>query len=296
MADINPQYPLYIPTKGRYKIRLTSDYLSYMKVPHTLIVEQQEYDNYSSVTYKNKYVTLLVLDKKYQDEYETLDDLGDTKSKGPGAARNFAWQHSIDNGYDYHWVMDDNISEFYRANNNRQIRVSTGAIFRAMEDFMTRYENCYMGGPNYFMFQPRKMKKPPFMCNTRIYSCNFIKNDIPYRWRGRYNEDTILSLDILKDGFCTIQFNAFLQNKVRTSTLRGGNSGEFYDKEGTLPKSQMLADVYPQYAKVKWRFSRIHHYVDYTPFKKNKLIKKSCINFAELKKVNNYGMKIKKVK
>jgi hypothetical protein len=134
------------------------------------------------------------------------------------------------------------------------------------------------------------------MCNTRIYSCNFIKNDIPYRWRGRYNEDTILSLDILKDGFCTIQFNAFLQNKVRTSTLRGGNSGEFYDKEGTLPKSQMLADVYPQYAKVKWRFSRIHHYVDYTPFKKNKLIKKSCINFAELKKVNNYGMKIKKVK
>jgi hypothetical protein len=58
----------------------------------------------------------------------------------------------------------------------------------------------------------------------------------------------------------------------------------------------MLADVYPQYAKVKWRFSRIHHYVDYTPFKKNKLIKKSCINFAELKKVNNYGMKIKKVK
>ena len=92
-----------------------------------------------------------------------------------------------------------------------------------------------------------------------------------------------------------VQFNAFFQAKVRTSVLRGGNSGEFYDKEGTLPKSKMLADVYPEYAKVKWRFSRIHHYVDYTPFKHNKLIRKTNIDWDNLQP-NNYGMKIKKIK
>lgn len=291
---MNPQFPLYLPSKGRYEIRLTSDYLIYMKVPHYIVIEEQEYELYKKHI-NSKLVTLLILNKKYQEEYETLDDLGDNKSKGPGAARNFAWQHSIDNGFAWHWVMDDNISSFYRAHKNRQIKVSNGAIFKAMEDFCLRYENLYMAGPNYYMFQNKAAHKKPFVANTRIYSCNLIRNDIPYRWRGRYNEDTILSLDILKDGYCTVQFDAFLQAKVRTSVLRGGNSAEFYDKEGTLPKSKMLADVYPEYAKVKWRYQRIHHYVDYRPFKNNKLIRKADINWNKLQP-NNYGMKIKKIK
>ena len=103
---MNPKYPLYIPSKGRYEIRLTSNYLTYMKVSHYIVIEEQEYDLYLDKTKDNNFVTLLVLDKKYQQEYKTLDDLGGTKSKGPGAARNFAWQHSIDNGFDYHWVID----------------------------------------------------------------------------------------------------------------------------------------------------------------------------------------------
>ena len=292
---MNPNYPLYIPSKGRYEIRLTSNYLSYMKVKHYIVIEEQEYNLYLEKTKDNKYVDLLILDKKYQDEYQTLDELGDTKSKGPGAARNFAWQHSIDNGFDYHWVMDDNIKSFIRTNKNRQIKVSNGAIFKAMEDFTKRYSNVYMSGPNYYMFVPRKSKVPPFVPNTRIYSCNFIKNNIPYRWRGRYNEDTIISLDMLVDGFCTIQFNAFLQEKTTTQVIGGGNTGEFYAKEGTYTKSKMLVDIYPEYAKLKHRFGRIHHYVDYTPFKKNKLIREPHIDLSKMKKVNEYGMKIKKV-
>lgn len=67
-----------------------------------------------------------LLDKSYQDNYQSLDDLGSTKSKGPGPARNFAWAHSIANGHAWHWVMDDNIVSFYRANRNRQIRVDNG--------------------------------------------------------------------------------------------------------------------------------------------------------------------------
>lgn len=46
------------------------------------------------------------------------------KAKDP--ARNFAWAHSIANGHAWHWVMDDNIVSFYRANRNRQIRVDNG--------------------------------------------------------------------------------------------------------------------------------------------------------------------------
>ena len=131
----------------------------------------------------------------------------------------------------------------------------------------------------------------PLVLNTRIYSCNLIRNDITYRWRGRYNEDTDLSLRILKDGMCTVQFNAFLQFKVTTQTVSGGNSKEFYDGEGTMPKSKMLADMHPDVARVAWRFGRWHHHVNYTPFKRNKLKRRADLKVQE--GIDNFGMELK---
>ena len=287
---MNPKYPLYIVSKGRAESRLTSKALEKMQVPYYIVIEKSDYKDYSAVIDNKK---ILILPEKYLDEYEVLDNLGRSKSTGPGAARNFVWQHSQENGFEYHWVMDDNIERFLRMNNNLQIPVGNGSCFRAMEDFVERYENVAMAGPNYYMFVARKQKYPPFVKNTRIYSCNLIKNNTPFKWRGRYNEDTILSLDMLKAGYCTIQFNAFMQLKITTQALRGGNSEEFYDKEGTLPKSQMQVDIHPDVSRLTFRFSRIHHHVDYTPFKKIKLIKKQNITIK--KDVDNYGMELKQL-
>lgn len=286
------RYPIYIVSKGRWDSRYTAKALDKMKTPYYMVVEEQEYDNYCKVTpdWQNR---VLILDKKYQDEYETCDDLGNTKSKGPGAARNFAWDHSIKMGFARHWVMDDNIDDFYRLNHNLRIRVRTPAIFRAAEDFVDRYENVYVAGLNYRMFLPSDQAARPFILNTRIYSCLLIQNDIPYRWRGRYNEDTDLSLRVLKDGHCTVQFNAFLQDKIRTQILGGGNTAEFYAHEGTMPKSKMLVDMHPDVARITWRFQRWHHYVDYSPYRKNKLKLKEGIQLPT--EPNEYGMKLSKI-
>lgn len=290
---MRPHFPLYVPTKGRYEVRLTSNSLTEMRLPHTLVVEEAELDLYRLHTRGNDFVSLLVLDERYKDRYELCDDLGRTKSTGPGPARNFIWEHSIAAGHPWHWVMDDNIRGFYRWNRNQQIKVWSGAFFRAMEDFCLRYSNVYMAGPNYFMFVPRKKKKPPLTLNTRIYSCNLIRNDIPYRWRGRYNEDTDLSLRILKDGACTIQFNAFLQQKVWTQSVKGGNTAEFYAAEGTLPKSKMLAEMHPDVARVAFKFQRWHHEVDYSPFDKNRLKRVDGADVVE--GVNEYGMTLRQI-
>jgi hypothetical protein len=274
-------------SKGRADSRLTSKALEAMGQPYYIIVENQEYEDYASVIAKHK---ILVLPTSYQESYNTCDELGDEKSKGPGPARNFAWDHSISLGAERHWVMDDNIASFQRLNRNLMVRVSTPTIFRCAEDFVDRYENIYISGFNYDFFVQSKELHPPFIRNTRIYSCLLIQNDIPYRWRGRYNEDTDLSLCVLKDGYCTIQFNAFIQEKAQTQTLKGGNTEEFYAKEGTLPKSQMIADLHPDCAKVVWKFNRWHHYVDYRRFKKNQFIKKEGVVIEQ--GVNNYGMKL----
>ena len=98
--------------------------------------------------------------------------------------------------------------------------------------------------------------------NSRCYSCNLILNDAPFRWRGRYNEDTILSLDMLHKRCCTILFYEWCMSKARTRTMKGGNTDSIY-VTGTGSKSRLLARVYPQYVEVVQRYGRIHHYVNY---------------------------------
>jgi len=282
-----PRYPIYIVSKGRWKNRLTSKALNVMGIPYKIVVEQDQLPMYQAEVGADR---CLVLPQRYLDEYDTCDDLGDSKSKGPGAARNFVWDHATELGSKRHWVMDDNLDAFHRLNRNIKRESDTPAIFAAMEDFVDRYENVPVAGPNYYSFVKSSDGVPAFVTNTRIYSCLLIQNDAPYRWRGRYNEDTDLSLRVLKDGLCTIQFNAFLQGKVTTQRMKGGNTDEFYALEGTKAKSQMLADLHPDVAKVVWRFNRWHHHVDYKPFHRNRLIKRKDVVVSE--KVNNYGMEL----
>jgi len=284
---VNPEFPIYIVSKGRWQSRLTSKALEYMHVPYHIVVEELEYGNYASVIDPQK---ILILPQEYLDKYDTCDNLGNSKGKGPGAARNFCWEHSIKQGAKWHWVMDDNLDAFHRLNRNIKAEVLDGTIFKCAEDFINRYENIAIAGLNYYSFCKASDDMPPYVLNTRIYSCLLIRNDIPYRWRARYNEDTDLCLRVLKDGWCTLQFNAFLCGKVTTQRMSGGNMREFYEKEGTLNKSKMLEELHPDVAKVVWKFNRWHHSVNYKPFKKNKLIKKEGLQIPDT--INNYGMKL----
>jgi len=288
-----PNYPIYIPSKGRWQHnrRLTTRTLDALGVPYRVIVEEQEFEQYAAEIGSER---LLVLDSAYQRDYDTLDTLGDTKSRGPGPARNFAWDHSISEGAKWHWVMDDNISKFTRLNHNARITLRDPVFFRAMEDFCERYTNLGMAGPNYRFFVTNREQRPPFILNSRIYSCNLIRNDVPFRWRGRYNEDTILSLDMMKAGWNTVLFNAFLQDKIATQILRGGCTDEFYAKEGTLAKSEMQVKAHPDVSRLVWKFNRWHHYVDYSKFKYRALKRKPGLIIPQ--EPNEYGLKLTQVR
>lgn len=250
-----------------------------MGVPYHIVIEPQEYDNYAAVIDPAK---ILVL---------PFSNLG----QGGIPARNWVWEHSIEQGTARHWILDDNIKRFARMNNNTRIRSDSASIFKAAEDFVDRYENIALSGFQYQGFAIAKEITVPFILNTRIYSCILIKNDIPYRWRGRYNEDTDLSLRVLKDGWCTVLFYAFLADKAPTMTVKGGNTESLYKLDGVdgrLLMAQSLQQQHPDVTQIKRRWGRWQHVVDYRPFKGNKLIKKQGIEIPQ--GVNNYGMKLVK--
>ena len=293
--ELMPQYPIYIVSKGRSESRLTARSLERMRVPYYIVVEEQEYTAYKANT-NSDFGTVLVLDNAYKMRYDVCDDLGLTKSTGPGPARNFAWDHSSSLGFEKHWVMDDNITDFYRLQQNQRIRVESGAMFRACEDFVGRYTNVPVSGLQYRFFIAPNSKYPPFVFNTRIYSCLLIDNLCEFKWRGRYNEDTDLSLRVMKAGQCTLQFNAFLQGKLATQSISGGNTDEFYGVEdqedeilhGTSNKSDMQLRLHPDVSKNVWKYGRWHHYVDYSPFKNNKpILKDPSIKYTE---IDDYGL------
>lgn len=268
---MNPNYPIYIVSKSRWQSRLTSRTLDRMRVPYRLVIEPQEYKEYAAVIDPQK---ILVL---------PFSNLG----QGSIPARNWIWEHAANHGDSRHWILDDNIEAFNRLNRNSKPVAETGAIFKAAEDFVERFENVALAGFNYYSFCKTTERVPPYYLNTRIYSCILIRNDLPFRWRGRYNEDTDLSIRVLKEGYCTILFNAFLAGKVCTMRMKGGNTDDLYAGEGRKNMAESLAAQHPDIVKVVWKFKRWHHHVDYSSFKQ-RLIRKSDISIPT--GINNYGM------
>jgi len=273
---MNPNYPIYIISKGRYESRHTAKSLDKMNMPYRIVVEPNEYDLYRKVIQPEK---ILVTP-------ENFSELG----RGSIPVRNWVWEHAKEAGRDRHWLLDDNIVGFERLNRNQRGRVTSGTIFKCAEDFVDRYENIALAGFEYRQFcGGSRRKKPPFRLNHRVYSCTLINTNIPHRWRGKFNEDTDLCLRVLKDGWVTMTFNCFLQNKIKTMTMSGGNTDTVYqggDERREFAES--LKRQHPDVVEVVRRYNRWHHQVNYKPFQLNSLIKKPDLILEN--RVNNYGM------
>jgi hypothetical protein len=249
------RYPIYIISKGRSESRLTSKALENLGIPYRIVIEPQEYDLYAQHIDKEK---ILVL---------PFSNLG----QGSIPARNWVWQHSKEAGAYRHWILDDNIDGFYKLNNNKKTPIVDENPFVACEIFSDKYNNVAISGLQYQWFAPAREKMPPFRLNTRVYSCILIRNNIEFRWRGKYNEDTDLCLRALKAGYATVLFNAFLCDKKTTMLMKGGNTDELYANDGRLQMAQSLVDQHPDVTTVSWKWGRYQHHVDYKPFKDNPL-------------------------
>lgn len=281
---IQNKYPICIPSKGRADCQKTGKALDRLGLDYKFFVESDEYDDYVNHLGKDKVVSM------------PFNNLG----QGSVPARNFIWEWAKEQGYQRHWTVDDNITSFARLHNNRRLCVYGGGIFRAMEDFVDRYENIAMAGPHHKGFVPdRDPGMTPYLLNSRIYSCILLDTNLPDRWRGRYNEDTDLSLRLLKQGYCTCLFRALLMDKAATvgvkgaKPLKGGNTDNVYNTgDHRKAFAESLKKQHPEEVEVTWKFNRWHHQVDYSKFKNNRLIMKPDVTPRQ--DHDNYGMELKK--
>ena len=274
---MNPNYPVFVISKGRANKCLTARELTAMGVPFNLVVEPQEVSDY----------------RQYWSSAEIIQTTFSNLGEGSIPVRNFVWDLAVSMKVKRYWILDDNIEGFHRLNRNEKYKVADGTIFKCCEDFVDRFSNVPMAGMNYHSFCKKTDAVPPFYLNTRIYSCILLETNKTDRWRGRYNEDTDLSLRFLKQGLCTILFNAFLCGKVTTMRMSGGNTNDVYAKTNNrLEFAESLVNQHPDVAKVVWKFNRWHHHVNYKPFKNNKLI--YIDGYKPSNRINNYRMELTK--
>ena len=288
-----PRYPIYIPSKGRAETCYTMRALEAIGVPYRAVVEEFEAE---------KYVAALGADRVLAMP---------THNSGVVVTRNWLWDHARDEGHERYWTMDDNIRGFYRFNRNLKTPVVDGTILVAQEDYVERFSNVPIAGMNYFMFASRKDPSiPPLTLNTRVYSNMLIETDArdptgrPYRWEGFYNEDTDLCLRILKDGLCTILFQAFLIYKSTTMTVAGGNTpnyerdleledpGYIKENDGRWKMAEELRAKHPDVTVITRKWNRWQHHVDYSDFRRNKLLFRDDAEFPDWD--DNYGMEFQR--
>ena len=281
------KYPIYVISKNRAETMYTSRSLNDMGCEHTIAVEPQDVDAYNRAFYEFGITTAKLLELPFSNH-----------GMGSGPARNACWEDSIARGAKRHWILDDNIQDFYRLHNNARYRIKSPVFFRVMEDFVDRYKNVRLAGPRYRFFCASDQKYPAFIKNTHIMSTILIDNSLDIRWRSKYNEDIDLSLRVLKGGDCTILFNAFLQGKCATQTVTGGNTEEVYQadkldyEDTTHEKTMVLYNLHPDVVRVVKRYGRWHHDVNYDRYQINKL--QFVDDFEMPKGVNNYNMKLMK--
>lgn len=254
MASKN-KYPVYIVSKGRYDKTLTANIFKKNKIHFLIAVEPQEYDFYCK-NLGSEFVLKL-----------PFSNLG----LGSFPARNFCWQHAKEKGYKYHWIFDDNLLMFKKWVNSKRIRYDYPVHALIYTEEYTEKNNIDIGGlerPEFCCKVPLK----PFKLNCHVYSAMLIKNDLPYRWRLKYNEDIDLCLQVLHNGGSTASCVYYMAKKTDTGQkMKGGNQTELYqgnDPKKNLLKAKTIEAVWPQYAKTVIRFGRHHHLIDWKVFKK----------------------------
>lgn len=232
------KYPIYVPSKARSQVKLTTQTLADVGLHFYVVVEPQDAEEYYKEYPKDQ---IVVMEKNDQ---------------GIGYVRNACKEHSISIGADYHWQVDDNIKDFRIREGGKNVVKNTRNIFAATEYYMSYFDNIGICSLSHTMFA--FAKNTHVSINRQAYSCVLVNNSLDIKYREDCIEDTDYSLQVLSRGYCTILFNKLLMAKAPTGQYKGGNTDTVHAGDGRLKRSRKLQEYWPGAFKVVKKDERWH--------------------------------------
>ncbi len=187
---IEPAYKINVLSLGRYEdtTGFTHLLLCKMKLYHYLFIEVDEVDKYKN--WVNRDYCKVVVCKNYSK----LED-------GGTPMRNKLIEYWVDRGEDFIWMLDDNIKYFTRNHMGMKFRFHSPKMFEVIETFCNRYSNI---GVVSLYDDQMQASKEPLQLNTQCFSALFINITTGIRFRFKYNEDHLFTVDNICNGYVSI--------------------------------------------------------------------------------------------
>ena len=221
-TDNNLKYPVYIPSKGRSTTCNTPNLLRKNNIPFFLVVEPQDREAYI----KNWGIDCIITMKE--------------NDKGIAYVRRFCKEHSKAQGDKFHWQIDDDIKNFLRRIDNKNIRCDPLDVLIPIENYIKDFNNIGIAGAKHSLFAWSAKNEIDF--NKQICTCGLFNNSVDANWREGVIEDTDYSMQVLSKGYCSVLFNKLLYEPPPVGTNSGGNrAAGHYDKYLNLAKGLQSA-------------------------------------------------------
>ena len=217
---VDIKYKINIPTLGRYtdKLGTTHKILTEMKIQHYLFCEEKEYDLYND--WIDREYCELISGENYS-----------VKKEGSQHMRNYIMDYWLERGEEWIWMLDDNIEGYYRLYDSKKVQIKSKEIFTSIEHYISHFDNIGVCSHNFNPLITENGCRNCVVINGKHFTSLLLNLQTGFRFRFKYNEDHIYSIDCINNGFQTICFNHILYNKLTSGKQKGGNS-EIYDSQG----------------------------------------------------------------
>ena len=288
----NMDYNIYIPSYHRADDCSTAEMLKRFHLDNWyLMIDPEEYRTYKKY-YSNKHIILRDVHFKDPDMIDLCTSIKRPNDmSGTASVYNNILSFSRSIGEDKFFTMDDDFigmalktykgpglwkneygyrkEDFYRCSN---IQERYGFNFKEylhlIEDFSQKIRNHGFVGLEKFglVFA----LPPEWKMGTRVYSfyltdCKTQRNHV-----GAMNNDVITSIEQSKHGFPPCLLEIIGYNSKQTQS--GGGLTDQYKLLGTLEKGKILVKNEPNYPRINYNYSRVHHYDNYNIYNSQSLV------------------------
>lgn len=209
---MNTQHTIYIPSKARANSCTTPHLLMKDGITNWLIViEPQDFRDYAKEFHPGH---IVVLDKNDQ---------------GLWYSRQFCKDRSISYGDEYHWQLDDDIRSFIsRSPGMASSRPLPCEALREIEEVVEKYSNIGQAGMNQNSWPPGDN---PIKVNRLPVQAFLVNNSVKAKFRTPILNDFDFTLQVLKEGWCTLLFDHIRTNTPPIGTNAGGLNAVYKKQE-----------------------------------------------------------------
>lgn len=208
-------FPIYVPSKGRAGMATTVDLLEAAGLAFTIVVEPQEAEIYRAM-----YEGASVLELPLNDQ-------------GIAYVRQYVLENARANGFDWFWMLDDDIKMFHQIYQGRAAKTDAKTALVGSQGIFLQTPGVGIAALDYQQFAWNA--KQPGVLNGYAEVCVCINvyqtRNIGYRKEATLKEDRDFVLQCLSQGIRSARVTMFAFTVPKNASNKGGLQ-KVYQEEG----------------------------------------------------------------